>query len=228
MIDAVIFDLDETMMDRSASLAKYAAVFQQAFAAQMGKIGVDDIGATFLALDNRGYRPREEVYAGIAQKLPWLAEPDITEIGMHWRTWFPRSAIPRVGLHETLDSLTEAGIRLGIITNGTESSQSAKIVHLGISRYFSTVIISEVVQCEKPDSKIFQSALEQLGCRAGSTIFVGDHPINDVVGSAAAGLIPVWFEGVHSWPSTHPQPERRIRALPELLQFLHAQNGNTV
>ena len=56
MIDAVLFDLDETITDRSASLAKYAALFHRAFAGFLGPIPVEQIEATFLALDNRGYR----------------------------------------------------------------------------------------------------------------------------------------------------------------------------
>jgi FMN phosphatase YigB (HAD superfamily) len=56
-------------------------------------------------------------------------------------------------------------------------------------------------------------------------MFVGDHPINDVLGSAAVGLVPVWLEGVHVWPKSHPSPERRIRALPDILQFFSSSNG---
>jgi putative hydrolase of the HAD superfamily len=220
MIDAVLFDLDETMTDRSASVAKYAALFHRAFAGFLGPMTVEQIEATFLALDNRGYRPREEVYAGIVDTLSWVRVPDKGVIGEHWRTWFPRSAVGRAGLHETLRSLAEAGIRLGVVTNGSELTQSAKITQLEVGDYFSTVIISEVVQCEKPDPRIFRRALERMRCLAGNTMFVGDHPINDVLGSARLGLVPVWFEGVHAWPQSQPNPERRIRALPEVLQFL--------
>ena len=225
MIDAVLFDLDETITDRSASLAKYAALFHRAFAGSLNPIPVEQIEATFLALDNRGYRPREEVYAGIVDTLSWVRVPDTAVIGEHWRMWFPRSAIGRAGLHETLSALTQAGIRIGVVTNGSKSSQSAKIAQMEIGHYFSTVIISEVVQCEKPDPRIFRCALEQMGCVAGNTMFVGDHPLKDVVGSATLGLVPVWFEGIHAWPKSHPSPERRIRALPEVLQFFRSANG---
>ena len=210
----------------SCSLSSGAALFHRAFAEFLGPISVEQIEATFLALDNRGYRPREEVYAGIVDTLSWVRVPDAAVIGEHWRMWFPRSAIGRVGLHDTLSSLAEAGIRLGVVTNGSKLSQSTKIEQLEIGHYFSTVIISEVVQCEKPDPQIFRCALEQMGCLAGNTMFVGDHPINDVLGSAKLGLVPVWFEGVHAWPQSHPNPERRIRALPEVLQFFRSPNGN--
>lgn len=210
------------MTDRAASLAKYASVFRAAFADDLGAVDAPAIAATFLALDERGYRPREEVYAGIVERLPWGRVPDVAAIRDHWRTWCPRSAVARDGLHETLASIEQAGIRLGVVTNGSESSQSMKIETLGIGRYFSTVVIGEVVRLEKPDRRIFHCALERIGCRAGSTLFIGDHPANDVLGSARAGLHPVWFEGAHPWPSHHPIPQRRIRALPEVLRHLPA------
>lgn len=119
----------------------------------------------------------------------------------HWRTWFPASAVARVGLHETLAALAAAGVRLGVVTNGSVFTQSAKIVHLGIGPYF---------RCE----------LEEIACVAAATLFVGDHPVNDVLGSAEAGLLPVWLEGIHAWPSPHAVPERRIRALLEVLEFV--------
>jgi FMN phosphatase YigB (HAD superfamily) len=157
MIDAVLFDLDETITDRSASLAKYAALFHREFSGFLNPMVVEQIEATFLALDNRGYRPREEVYAGIVATLSWNCAPDTSVVAEHWRMWCPRSAIGRIGLHETLSALTQAGIRVGVVTNGSESSQSAKIAQLEIDHYFSAVVISEVVQCEKPDPRIFSA-----------------------------------------------------------------------
>src|SRR5215210_5897020 len=43
MIEAVLFDLDETITDRSASLAKYAGLFHTAFAGCIGRIDVGEI-----------------------------------------------------------------------------------------------------------------------------------------------------------------------------------------
>jgi hypothetical protein len=47
--------------------------------------------------------------------------------------------------------------------------------------------------------------------------------MNDVLGSAEAGLIPVWIGGIHDWPSPQAIPDRRIRALSEVLEFIGPQ-----
>ena len=220
MINAVLFDLDDTLTDRAASLSKYAALFHREFAGLLGMAPGREIESTFVALDAHGYRPRDEVYAGIIEQLAWAHTPDTSEIRDHWHTWFPQSTVARSGLQETLAALVAAGLHLGVVTNGSVLTQSAKIAQLGIGHYFATVVISEATRCKKPDPRIFQYALEEIGHLAGETLFVGDHPMNDVLGSFEAGLIPVWLEGIHVWPSSHAVPDRGIRALSEVLEFI--------
>jgi putative hydrolase of the HAD superfamily len=225
MIDAVIFDLDETLTDRSASMARYAALFHRDFIDYLRGVSVAEIESMFLALDERGYRPRKQVYAGIVARFPWDSTPEISVVRDHWRASFPASAVGRTGLHETLGALTDWGLRLGIITNGSVMTQSAKIERLRIAKYFSSLVISEAVACEKPDLRIFRRALDEIGSDPEVTWFVGDHPVNDILGAAAAGLVPVWLEGIHPWPAGHPEPVRRIRTLQELLGLVSRESA---
>jgi len=220
MIDAVLFDLDETLTDRSASISRYAALFHRDFAGHLPDVSAAEVESTFITLDERGYRPREEVYGGIVTRFPWNSAPAISVVRDHWRAWFPASAVARTGLEETLSELTALGLRLGIITNGSVMTQSAKIEHLQIAKYFSSIVISEAVACEKPNPRIFRRALDEIGSAAAVTWFVGDHPLNDIFGASAAGLVPVWLEGIHPWPAGRPDAERRIRMLHELVDMV--------
>jgi putative hydrolase of the HAD superfamily len=228
MIEAVLFDLDETLVDRAASMLKYAALFHRDFGDYLPGVSVGEVAATLNALDERGYRPKDEVYAGIVARFQWRSAPDISVVRNHWRTSFPASAVGRIGLTQTLSELTACGVRLGVVTNGSVMAQSAKIERLQIGKYFSSVVISEAVACEKPDPRIFRRALDEIGTDARVTWFVGDHPLNDFFGAAAAGLVPVWLEGVHPWPAGHPDPERRIRALPELVDLIRRGRTDAV
>src|SRR5437867_10694749 len=97
MIDAVLFDLDETLIDRTASVSRYAALFHRAFAGHLRGASVADVESTLVSLDERGYRPRDEVYAGIAKRLRWHSEPDISVVRDHWLASFPASAVGRSG-----------------------------------------------------------------------------------------------------------------------------------
>lgn len=48
MIKAVLFDLDQTLTDRGASLAKYAALFHRAFAGQISPTNVGEFSTPSL------------------------------------------------------------------------------------------------------------------------------------------------------------------------------------
>jgi putative hydrolase of the HAD superfamily len=136
--------------------------------------------------------------------FPWQTPPEVLHLHRHWETWFPASSVAREGLRETLTALQAQGIRLGVITNGAVQRQQPKIEHLRLRPYLSSVMISEAVGIKKPDPRIFARALAEVGCHASQAWFVGDHPVNDVLGAAAVGLRPIWLTGVHSWPTEHP------------------------
>jgi putative hydrolase of the HAD superfamily len=216
MIEAVLFDLDDTLTDRAATLQQYAHEFAAEFGTLLPAVGTLEIEAVCVELDERGYRPRKDLFYGILERLPWVSRPDVSVIEGHWRRWFPSLTVPQAGLRSTLSSLRTAGLRLGLVTNGSVLTQSAKITHLGLTDYFHRVIISEAVGYKKPQAEIFHKALAEVSTAPARTVFVGDHPVNDVIGARNAGLVSVWFEGIHAWPADQPPPRHRIRRLCEV------------
>ena len=103
-------------------------------------------------------------------------------------------------LYTTLEELHSRRLKLGIVTNGDSRGQNTKIDALGIRSYMGTVVVSQAVELEKPDRRIFQLALRELGAEPAETWFVGDHPVNDVLGASAAGMNSVWLKGALAWP----------------------------
>jgi putative hydrolase of the HAD superfamily len=227
MPQAILFDLDETLTDRTQSITHYAERFQCDFMNHLASTTVSTIAAAMLTANVRGYYPREEVWRDFSQRLSWRTVPDVSRLRTHWDTCFPLSVVARAGLVETLSVLHARGIHLGIVTNGEVQFQEPKIKQLSIGRYLSTVVISEAVQVQKPDPRIFAHALAEIGCTALRTWFVGDHPINNVLGAAAVGLRPIWLTGVQPWPPEHPAPTWQIAALSELVTMAQCANNVT-
>ena len=221
MPHAILFDLDETLIDRPQSIRQYAQRLQQDWAVHLAPMAVAALADRIVAADDHGYRPRDALFADLVHHLPWHTPPTVAALQRHWNTWFPLSSVARDRLVETLCTLQAQGIRLGVISNGATQRQQSKIDALQIRVYFSTVVISEAVQLKKPDERIFALALTQIGCEAAQAWFVGDHPVNDILGATAAGLQPIWLTGVHPWPETQPAPRWCIASLPELLPLVH-------
>jgi putative hydrolase of the HAD superfamily len=86
-----------------------------------------------------------------------------------------------------LAELRTFGLRLGVVSNWDPRLPDL-LQRLQLSRYFEAIVYSSAVGVEKPDARIFRSALEQLGVRPGSALHVGDGRLEDVEGAVAAGL----------------------------------------
>jgi len=124
---AILFDLDETLIDRTRSIVSYAAHFRRDFTDHLAPTAVSTIATAILTADDRGYRPREELFGELLQSLPWQTPPEVWRLHTHWETWFPASSVARTGLKETLTALHAQGIRLGVVTTGWYGASSLKL-----------------------------------------------------------------------------------------------------
>ncbi len=94
------------------------------------------------------------------------------------------------GTPDALDRLRKAGYRLGVVSNSDGRAEEA-LAAAGLRAFFEVVVDSQLVGVEKPDPRIFQLALEQLGIPAADALYVGDIYEVDVVGARRAGMAVV-------------------------------------
>ena len=92
-----------------------------------------------------------------------------------------------------LDRLADAGVRVGVITNGEADYQQVKLDRTGISDRFEHVIASGAVGVAKPDPAIFLHACALFDLDPGDALYVGDRLLTDAVGAASAGLDGIWL-----------------------------------
>jgi len=90
--------------------------------------------------------------------------------------------------------------RLGVVSN-SDGTVAATLDRLGLARWFSVIVDSEVVGVSKPDPGIFRHALEALDSLAERTVYVGDSYALDVRGASSAGVHPILLDphGLHRY-----------------------------
>lgn len=110
--------------------------------------------------------------------------------------------------------------RLGVVTNGIDRVQRARLAASGLAPFFETVVTSQGCGFAKPDPRILQVALAELGVGPRRAIYVGDDPATDGGAARAAGLRFVWLDGGRE----APRRSARLRAasLRDLLPLLEA------
>jgi len=86
-----------------------------------------------------------------------------------------------------LTFLKETGYILGMVSNREKPFQE-ELIKLKLASYFKFSLAGGEVNSYKPDSIIFEHALELAGTSASETMYVGDNYFADIIGSHRAGL----------------------------------------
>jgi putative hydrolase of the HAD superfamily len=112
----------------------------------------------------------------------------------------------------------EAGIRLGMVTNGDASQQRDKIARHALADYFDVIVIEGEFGAGKPDEVVYRHALETLRARPEETWMVGDHLDFDVAGAQRLGMRGIWIDRPSAGLPANclVRPDRIIRSLDEL------------
>ncbi|MBI3957456.1 MAG: HAD family hydrolase [Chloroflexi bacterium] len=198
MIRAVLFDMDETLLDRQASLRAFAAAQYSRHRDRLAGLSVDSFVERFIELDNNGALWKDEVYRRILDEHR-IAAIDPQSLLAEYIAGFHCFCQPFPGLGEMAAELIADGRRLGLITNGLYPFQWRNFQALGVAHSFSAVLVSEKEGVRKPDPEIFRRALARLGVTADEAVFVGDNPEADIRGAQRVGMRTVYRPN-RFWP----------------------------
>jgi putative hydrolase of the HAD superfamily len=191
MAKAVLFDLDGTLLNRAESIETFIEGQYYRFEKYLQHIPLLDYSSRFIELDCGGYVWKDQVYMQMVKefhlvKLPW--QRLLEDYLIHFKDYcigFPY-------LHRLMEELRKNAFLMGIVSNGKGVFQTDNIKALGIHPYLKSIVISEWAGVQKPDSAIFNLAVEEIGVKPSECWFVGDHPEKDIKGAKKAGLKTIW------------------------------------
>jgi HAD superfamily hydrolase (TIGR01549 family) len=124
----------------------------------------------------------------------------------------------------TLNALQESGYRLGLISNAADDENVQELVDKGNLRpYFEFIISSAACGIRKPDSLIFQRALDFFEVPPGGTAMAGDLLDADVLGANRLGIYSIWVTRRAMAPpegELEIQPQAIVSTLGEIPDLL--------
>ncbi|QID17051.1 phosphoglycolate phosphatase [Nitrogeniibacter mangrovi] len=180
-VDAVLFDLDGTLLDTIDDLHEAA----NRMLAELG----------------RPLRSREEVRNFVGKGIPklverCLAEPDmgaadfdaaVDVFRRHYRDTNGRRAVPFDTVRDTLDTLKARGFAMGVVTNKARDFTEPLLVATGLADHFGALVCGDMLPNKKPAPDMVLHACAALAVPPQRTLMVGDSA-NDAECARAAGV----------------------------------------
>jgi putative hydrolase of the HAD superfamily len=130
-------------------------------------------------------------------------------------------------LDEVLTELKKRGYKLGVITNTVTSREEhvrLALRKIDVEKYFDVIVTSVDVAFNKPDERIFLTALKALNVEPDESVMVGNRISADIIGGNRIGMKTILYKWNERYldiiQSPQEEPTRTITSLKELPKVL--------
>ena len=121
---------------------------------------------------------------------------------------------------ETLIYLKAKGLTLGIVSDAPVKQAWLRLAELRLIDFFDFVIAREEKGKMKPHPIPFRKALAKLKVKPGEIIFVGDNPKRDIAGAKAMGMRTALAEYGQVVKDKSVKPDFELKGIRDLKKIL--------
>lgn len=124
-------------------------------------------------------------------------------------------------VQETLDQL-RPHYRMAVVSDAQSVFAVPELRAVGLAHYFNPIIVSGDYGYRKPDSRLFQKALDALQVRPEQALFLGNDLYHDIFGAQQAGIKAI-FVSYNQSDTTYQNisPDYTISRFAELPQAVN-------
>lgn len=216
MTAAVLFDLDGTLVDHVAAAG--AGVLAWAVETSLD-VGLDDrsLITEWLRLEDQEFarylagtasfqEQRRARLTGLFVLLGRAAPSDasLDSLFEAYLRHYEAAWCTYDDVVPTLVGLRAQGVAIGVLTNGQEDQQRAKLCAVGLLDLLDCVVASSTLPSPKPSPIAFVGACERFGRPPGEVFYVGDNLHTDALAATRAGMTGVWINRRGEDPQEKP------------------------
>ncbi|MDE3057180.1 MAG: TIGR02253 family HAD-type hydrolase [Bacteroidota bacterium] len=226
MIKAVIFDLDNTLVDfmamkRQAIDAAIAAMMDAGLTLSRGDIQarIDEI-----------YKERGMEFQNVFDQLLYnefqKVDYKILSAGViAYRRAREAALVPYPHVYMTLMELLKSGLHLGVVSDAPAREAWLRLTYLNFHHIFDHVVTFEDTGERKPNAAPFRRALELLKVKGHEALMVGDWAERDVVGAANVGMKTVFARYGDTFGTVESNADYEINDISELIDIVRNENS---
>ena len=225
MIRAVVFDLDNTLVDFMAMkrLAVEAAV------SSMIDAGLKLPKAEVHARIDTIYKERGMEFQSVFDQLLYdifqKVDYKILSAGIiAYRRAREAALVPYPHVYMTLIELTKRGLKLAVVSDAPSREAWLRLCYLNLHHIFDSVVTFDDTGERKPSPVPFQKVLDNLGVNGSEALMVGDWAERDMVGAAKVGMKTVFARYGDTFGTVHSGADYDIEDIEQLIQIVEKEN----
>lgn len=189
MIKAVIFDLDNTLLD-FVKMKQYAVRASLSAMVEAG-LSIDEEVAyheIFKMYEQSGWE-NQTIFNDYLQKKCGVVNNKYLAAGIvAYRRAREATLQAYPNVNKTLHELLKKGIKLAVVSDAPSREAWMRIYYLNLHHIFDHVITYDDSKVHKPSPKPFKMAMEALNVTSDEVLMIGDWPERDVVGAKQLGI----------------------------------------
>ncbi len=226
MIRAVVFDLDNTLVDfmamkRQAIDAAIAAMRDAGL-----KLPPEDIRQRIDAI----YKEKGIEFQNVFDQLLFdefsKIDYKILSSGViAYRRAREAALVPYPHVYMTLMELTKMQLKLAVVSDAPAREAWLRLCYLNLHHIFDVVVTFDDTGERKPAPGPFKKALEKLGVKAGESLMVGDWAERDMIGAKQVGMKTVFAKYGDTFGTVHSHADYDVGDISELVDIVKKEKG---
>ena len=189
MIQAIIFDLDNTLLDfiKMKQFAVKAAIT----AMNEAGLNVDEEKAYQDIIDlyvDKGWENQQVFDDYLNQTIGEVSNKILAAGIVAYRRAREATLLVYPNVNKTLIELIKMGIKLAVVSDAPSREAWMRLYYLNLHHLFDPVLTYDDTGVRKPSPKPFQMALDYLKVKPEEALMIGDWPERDVVGAKQIGM----------------------------------------
>ena len=189
MIKAIIFDLDNTLLDfvkmKQFSVKAAITAMNEAGLEVDEKKAYEDIFDLYI---ERGWENQQVFDDYLNQTVGEVSNKILAAGIVSYRRAREATLLVYPNVNKTLIQLIKMGINLAVVSDAPSREAWMRLYYLNLHHVFDPVLTFDDTGVRKPSPKPFQMALDYLKIKPNEAIMIGDWPERDVVGAKEIGM----------------------------------------
>jgi len=221
MIKAVVFDLDNTLVDfmKMKEMAVEGAV-EAMIDAGLPLRKEDAIKKIYEIYDREGIEDQKVFDKFLSETFGRIDYKILAAGIVGYRKAKEAALVLYPHVHYTLMELLKMGKRLAVISDAPKLQAWTRLAQTGLHHYFEVVVTFDDTGKRKPDPEPFIFALDKLNVRPEESIMIGDWAERDIIGAKTIGMVTVFARYGNTFDTRISGADYEVDDIQELLTII--------